>query len=265
MAMKMRKGPSPSEDGLSRLGPATRRRLVRRTSGHPTTTWALRRELGLPRPHGRAGRFGRKGSTPVASDPGGVASADLIGKLQAELRLERAEILEPLLHRFSQLGERMRSGAHVPPEVVEEGLRLLDDYVRQLHEVHIREFAEAGLDMDHSDVCYLPMAQIEGEPERAERRVATVRALLSGYRARLHGYDRLLGLELRNESIAELSWEGYAEDYARTCVPSHISAAAAEKWRSLMQASEQEFARLRLAVQDYLVRTHPFVVARALP
>lgn len=237
------------------------RRAASGGSGRPISVRRLRKELGI-----QSARKVRKDSRSASTahptlEPGGGELERLVGELQSELRRERAEILEPLLHRFSELGESLRAGQSVPPEVMDAGLALLDRYVRQLYDVHIRQFAEAGLDRQHEELCFLPMAQIEGEPERAERRIATVRALLSSYRAGLHGSDHLLGLELRNESIAELSWEGYSEDYAKTCIPSHLSPEAVEDWKKAMEAAEREFVSLRAAVQAFLTSSREWLLS----
>lgn len=255
----------PLEGLLQRMGAVRHEHLPHRQPGHPSTAWGLRRELGIPSARVRHRRAKAREEKGAAPEKGAVAMDELVRDLQTDLRRERAEILEPLLRELSELGERLRAGQHVPPEVVEKGLALLDRYVLQLHDVHIRQYAEAGLDHRNEELCFLPMAQMEGEPERAERRVATVRALLSGYRAHLHGYEHLLGLELRNESIAELSWEGYSEDYAKTCVPAHISESAALRWKAAMARAEVEFDALRRDVQDYLAQnrelhTTPLVV-----
>ncbi len=244
----------PLEGLLQRMGAVRHEHLPHRHPGHPSTTWGLRRELGISSARVRHRRARAREEKGAASEKRAVAMDELVRDLQTELRRERAEILEPLLRQLSELGERLRAGQHVPPEVVEKGLALLDRYVRQLHDVHIRQFAEAGLDHRNEEVCFLPMAQIEGEPERAERRVATVRAFLSGYRGHMHGYENLLGLELRNECIAELSWEGYSEDYAKTCVPSHLSESAALQWKAAMARAEAEFDALHHDVQDYLAQ-----------
>lgn len=191
----------------------------------------------------------------TSAGPATVPVGDMVDELQKELRSERAEVLEPLLHRFADLGQSLRAGGEVPPELIEAGLAILDRYVAQLHVVHIRQFAEALGEQQHPEMCFLPLAQMEGEPERAERRIATIRAWLTGYRGHLRGYANLLGLDLRNEAVAELSWEGYAEDYAKTCIPSHLTLEAAADWRRAFESARQEFLGLRKDVAEFLKRT----------
>ncbi|MDE1819750.1 MAG: hypothetical protein KGJ23_02020 [Euryarchaeota archaeon] len=188
---------------------------------------------------------------------------NLLGVLQQELREERSRILEPLLHRFAEIGQRMLSGSDVPVAILREGLGLLQEYVLKLHDVHIRQFAVAGMSEEHAQACFLPMALIEGEPERAERRLASVRVLLSGYEERPAMYRNLLGVDLRNEAVAELSWEGYEEDYARTCLPLHVTEDSLKAWRETMDSALEEFQQLRGKVTGFLERTQPLVAPPA--
>jgi hypothetical protein len=189
----------------------------------------------------------------------------VLRQLVSELRDERTEVLDPLLHRLVELGDRLIRGDNVGVETVDRAIQLIDDYLRTLHNVHVRQFAEAGISDLHPEVCSLPIVLIEQEPERAERRLASVRAMLGGYRARFPGYHEMLGRDLRNESLAELSWEGFSEDYAKTCLPTHLTPKAMSDWRRSLEDAHEDFQRLRLEVREFLSDTEGLVAPASAP
>ena len=221
----------------------------------------LRRAPGLAR-NDRGSSFLHRGagkkapSTPKGTSvpPGEVSTEAVVAALLKDLRTEREEVLEPLLHRLREIGEAIGRGEPVSIPVLEQGLDLLEAYLHRLHEVHVQGFARATPGVPHDDTCLLPLVALEGEPERAEHRVASIRGALVGYQARWSGAASLLGLVITNECTAELSWEGYSEDFARSCLPSHLPPASIQAWESAIAATRAEAAKTREAVARYLTR-----------
>jgi hypothetical protein len=192
-----------------------------------------------------------------AIPPGDLSTAQVVSTLLKDLRSEREEVLEPLLHRLREIGEALNHGKEVSVPVLEEGLDLLETYLHRLHAVHVQGFARATPGVPHNDTCLLPLVALEGEPERAEHRLASIRGALVGYQAHWSGGATLLGLVITNECTAELSWEGYSEDFARTCLPSHLPPEALRAWEEAIARTRAEAAKTREAVARYVTR--PFL------
>ncbi len=195
--------------------------------------------------------------------PGEVSTETVLAALLKDLRSEREEVLEPLLHRLREMGEAIGQGKAVSVPVLEEGVELLEAYLHRLHEVHVQGFARATPGVPHNETCLLPLVALEGEPERAEHRVASIRGALVGYRAHWAGAAALLGLVITNECTAELSWEGYSEDFARSCLPSHLPPASVQAWQEAIAATRAEAKKTREAVARYL--TKPFLEGSPSP
>jgi len=192
-----------------------------------------------------------------------VPAEYLVTRLQLELRTEREQVLEPLLHRLQLLGKNLTEGLEVPPEVIEEGLVLWEAYLRTLHDTHVGQFRLAGASEDHPERCAVPLAEIESDPDRGIYRIRAIRAMASGYKAHVGGYRMLLGLILDGEAHAELAWEGFEEDYAKTCLPTHLTPTVVREWTAALDQSRHETLPLREKVREYLVRTTPFLVLPA--
>ena len=196
---------------------------------------------------------GKRPSTP----PGDLSTKAVTATLLKDLRNEREGVLEPLLHRLREIGEALGQGKGISLPVLEEGLDLLEAYLHRLHEVHVQGFARATPGIPHNDTCLLPLVALEGEPERAEHRVASIRGALVGYRAGWVGGATLLGLVITNECTAELSWEGYSEDFARSCLPAHLPPEALRAWEEAIARTRAQAAKTREEVARYV--TKPFL------
>ncbi len=81
----------------------------------------------------------------------------------------------------------------------------------------------------------------------------------SGYNLHVGGYRELLGLIRVGEARAERAWEGLEEDYAKTCLPTHLTPAAVRKWTIAVDLGQKEIPLLRDKVPDYLSRTATYV------
>lgn len=201
----------------------------------------------------------------MTEEPSSEEASELVRELQDELRTERREVLVPLLRRISELGERLRQGQDVPPDVISEGLDLWQLYVDRLHDVHIGQFVAARASIPHTQACSLPMAEIEQEPERAAHRIHESRSMLEGYRSRPPFYRALLALSLLGNSTAELSWEGFEEDFAGQCLPDHLTPTALGQWRTSLVETRQKGEEARRQVAAYLARTRQFSPTDAGP
>ncbi len=242
--MRLKVGKHGSGNGNQRSTP----RRFRNEQGSSTGPSFLHR--------GSRKRGSAKGKEPPIP-PGDLSTEAVIAALLKDLRNEREEVLEPLLHRLREIGEIIGQGEAVSVPVLEEGLELLEAYLHRLHEVHVQGFARATPGVPHNDTCLLPLVALEGEPDRAEHRVASIRGALVGYRAHWPGAAALLGLVITNECTAELSWEGYSEDFARSCLPSHLPPASIRAWEEAIATSRAEEAKTREAVARYV--TKPFL------
>ncbi|MFZ0700038.1 MAG: hypothetical protein WAN74_07630 [Thermoplasmata archaeon] len=187
-----------------------------------------------------------------------VPVGDLVARLQTDLRTERKEILEPLLHRLQALGRNFTQGREIPLSDVEDGLNLWETYLERLHDLHINQIRLAGPGEDHSDRCALPLIEIEGDPDRGRYRLKVIRSVWDEHNYHVSQYRGLLGLVLIGEAQAELAWEGFEEDYARTCLPTHFTPEAAQEWDLTLDRSHQDALTLREKVQAYLGRTDAF-------
>lgn len=187
-------------------------------------------------------------------------STSLVRELQQELRDERRTVLVPLLHRMSELGRRLNSGQRVPPKVIEEGLDLWQIYVARLHDVHVGQFVAARTSIPHVEACSLPLVQIEQEPGRAETRIDEMRSMLLGYEGRPQLYRALMGLTLFGNATAELSWEGFEEDFANTCLPDHLTPTALRQWQTSLIETRAVAQATRRKVEDYLDRTAEYAL-----
>ncbi len=189
---------------------------------------------------------------------GTVPVADLVARLQAGLRTERKEILEPLLHRLQALGRNFTEGRAIPLQAVEDGLNLWETYLERLHDLHINQIRLAGQSDEHPDRCALPLIEIEGDPNRGKYRLKVIRAVWNSHNYQVSQYRGLLGLVLIGEAQAELAWEGFEEDYAQTCLPTHFTPEAAREWTDTLDRGQQDALALREKVQAYLDRTGQF-------
>lgn len=201
---------------------------------------------------------------PPAESPTADAAA-LVHELQEELRTERKEVLEPLLERLIEMGQRLRKGEDVPPADIELGLDLWQMYSERLHDVHVGQFAVARSSMPHTDSCTLPLAEIEHEPERAEHRIGEVRTMLSGYIGRPKLYRSWLGLALYGDATAELSWEGFEEDFAKACLPDHLTPTALRQWNTSIVETRKAITALRDRVGEYVRKTAKYALAVGSP
>ena len=197
----------------------------------------------------------------VGSAPGEDSSADardLVRQLQEELRQERRQVLEPLLRRMTEYGRRLRRGERLPVEVLREGLDLWETYLNRIHNVHVGQFVAARASIPHTDACTLPLAQLEQEPDRSQARLRECRSMLAGYESRPALYSTLLALSLLGNSTAELSWEGFGEDFARSCLPDHLTPTALSQWNTAMVETRAEGERTRNLVASYLSKTKEY-------
>ncbi len=194
---------------------------------------------------------------------GTIPAEEFVAQLQSDLRTEREKVLEPLLHRLQAMGKYLTEEHDVPPEIIEEGLVLWEMYLRRLHDLHIGQFHVAGPREDHPEPCALPLMEIENDPDRGAYRIRVIRAMESSYKFHVSGYRELLGIVLTDEAQAELAWEGYEEDYAKTCLPTHLSQAAVDAWATVLEQSRNGTTVLRDKVREYLERTAAFATASA--
>ncbi len=215
--------------------------------------------------------FGERGRRPARSSTAGTGALFEVERRGGRTRFRprsssrgsrtvcetsESKILEPLLDRLEAIGKDLTDGHDIPSEIIEEGLALWERYLQQLHDQHIGQFRLAGPREDHPDRCALPLIDIESDSDRSAYRIG---AMWSGYNLHVGGYRELLGLIRVGEARAERAWEGLEEDYAKTCLPTHLTPAAVRKWTIAVDLGQKEIPLLRDKVPDYLSRTATYV------
>lgn len=135
---------------------------------------------------------------------------------------------------------------------------LWEAYLERLHDLHVGQFRLAGPSPEHADRCAVPLIDIEGDPERGTQRIRAIRAMWSGYNYHLGGYRQLLGLILVGESRAEMAWEGFEEDYAKSCLPDHLPPETVRAWNEALDRTEREGPALHEEVRRYLEHTSAY-------
>ncbi len=245
---------SPTSPVENPTGPTSRRARRAPKEPSPRSTETLRARLSSAWHRRSADRPSIEGL------PEGVANTtELVRAFLEELGTERREILEPLLHRMSELGERLSEGDVVPPAVLEEGLSLWDAHLQRLRNAHVSQFLSARSSIPHTEACSIGLVQLQDEPLRGATRVQELRTLVSGYEGKPALYRPLLGEVLTAIATSELAWEGFAEDFARTCLPTHLSDSALEQWNTALIEGRAEAAATRTRVRDFVARTESYV------
>ncbi|MEM0129408.1 MAG: hypothetical protein QXG65_04535 [Thermoplasmata archaeon] len=228
-----------------------RRRIVGgRLEAARRRTDALRRRLLGPRRRGSAVT-----ETAGREEP---QTEELVRSTLVELRAERREILEPLLRRLTDLGERLSEGQEIPAPILEDGLSLWQAYQERLHAAHVSRFLSVRASVPHVDSCMLALAQLQDDPVHGAARVSEVRTVLSGYERKPGLYRSLLGEVLVAVARAELAWEGFEEDFAGSCLPAHLAPAALAEWNSALVEGRARALEIREAIRAFLSRTDRF-------
>ena len=82
--------------------------------------------------------------------------------------------------------------------------------------------------------------------------------MVGGYEGKPALYRPLLGEVLTAIATSELAWEGFAEDFARTCLPTHLSDSALEQWNTSLIEVRAQAAVTRAQVRDFVARTEGY-------
>ncbi|MDE1820714.1 MAG: hypothetical protein KGI98_07680 [Euryarchaeota archaeon] len=143
----------------------------------------------------------------------GEAPVEAASELQELIRRDRDEVLVPLLRSFHTLSQILGKDIRVAPEVIAEGLALLDSYHEHLHVPRIRQLARF-FDASAPPATWNLVGLLQGEHERGPRRIVATRAFLSNYEAGLPRSSQQLSRELAQLIRAELSWQGTKEGLA---------------------------------------------------
>ncbi len=192
-------------------------------------------------------------------------TAAVVQELRTELESERKEVLEPLLRRMMDAAERISRGETVPAEVIREGIELWQMYVRRLHDVHVGQFAAARSSLPHTESCTLPLVEIVQDPQRADVRIGELRLVLGAYEADPKTNSALLSAVLVGSARSELAWENFEEDFARSCLPAHLSATALRQWTTSLIETRSAAEETRGRVAEYLERTEQYALAPTGP
>jgi hypothetical protein len=229
--------------------------------GRPTPTSrsalreAIRRDLEAAR---RAlGRFrGAFSVTPPASQVHDVTrtvpSDALVARFLHGLKREQEVVLGPLLDRLEAFGLRLTAEHDIPPQPIEEGIALVDQYLTHLHDSDLRLLAAAGSDASTTEAARLTLSKLAADYEHSRVRWATVRVMLRGYELKLGYYRAMIGLTLAQECRAERAWHDFAEAYARTSIPHAFSPEVADIWRHELERSQTEGRAQRARIAQYI-------------
>ena len=198
---------------------------------------------------------------PEESQASSADTGAAVQELRNELASERAEVLEPLLRRMMDFAERLSRGEEVPAEILREGIDLWQMYVRRLHDVHVGQFAAARSSLPHTEACTLPLVEIVQDPQRADLRIGELRLVLGTYAAHPGTNSALLSAVLTGSARSELAWENFEEDFARSCLPAHLSATALRQWTTSLIETRNAADETRRRVAEYLERTAHYALA----
>jgi len=186
----------------------------------------------------------------------------VVRELRTELQLERTEVLEPLLHRMSDIADRLEEGQPVPPKVIGEGIDLWQLYVNRLHDVHVGQFAAARSSMPHDAACTLPLVEVVQDPERAELRIRELKMCLAAYEARSGASTGLLAAVMQGGAKSELAWENFEEDFATSCLPDHLTTTALRQWTTSLIETRDAGELARRKVREYVEQTAEYAHPR---
>ncbi|MGB6501598.1 MAG: hypothetical protein WBG19_09435 [Thermoplasmata archaeon] len=185
----------------------------------------------------------------------GVTSAELVARLALGLAKEHDYVLIPLLSRLDDFAKTLTSDRDVATGAIEEGLALVDRYLHELHDTHLRLLELAGADPSIGPPAVMTLTQLASDYERARVRWATVRVMLRGYEGGAGGYRALLGLTLAYECRAEKAWHDLEEEYVRTSLPPKFPAAVADHWREELDKARASGRADRVRVEEFVRRT----------
>jgi hypothetical protein len=201
---------------------------------------------------------------PVAAATGRtVPSGDLVARLQLSLKKEHDLVLVPLLDRLDLFATRLNRGGDVPVPIFEEGLGLVDRYLHELHDVHLRMLENAGADPAKGEAGRLAFQQLASDYEHARVRWATVRVMLRGYEQKTLGARAMFGLTLAQECRAERAWHDFEEEYVRSSVPTAIPPKVAETWNLELDHVRDAGRADRTRIEDWVARTNEYGSGRA--
>ncbi|MFY9717035.1 MAG: hypothetical protein WAK40_03765 [Thermoplasmata archaeon] len=226
---------------------------------HRDLAVALKALAGLGR------RLRHRSSVPTPTSGDGVPSTELVARMEKGLSKEHELVLGPLLGRLEAFAEQLNRDRDVPGPTIEEGLALVDRYLLELHDVHLRLLERAGADPARGPSAALTLTQLASDHERARVRWATVRVMLRGYEGRISGYRALLGLTLAHECRAEEAWHDLEEEYVRTSVPPSFAPALAERWGKDLDTFRDAGRADRTRVDAYLARTERLLAPPTRP
>ncbi|MCI4372032.1 MAG: hypothetical protein L3K02_00075 [Thermoplasmata archaeon] len=199
----------------------------------------------------------------VHAPVGTVPSSDLVARLQLGLRKEHDLVLTPMLTRLDAFATRLNSGGDVPVPAIEEGLVLVDRYLHELHDVHLRLLQVAGADPEKGELAHLAFMQLGSDFEHARVRWATVRVMVRGYEEKLTASRAMLGLTLAQESRAERAWHDFEVEYARASIPAQFSPKVAEIWQGELDHARDAGRADRTRVEEWLGRTAQYATISA--
>ncbi len=181
------------------------------------------------------------------------------------MAFECTEVLEPLLRRLQEFAERLARKEEVPWRSVEEGLNLWQSYAERLHDAHIREIAEVGHVSGVPVSGTTELAEIEQDPRRAQARIGEIRAMLASYAGGYRVFSGLMSPAIRGNTLSELAWEKFDEEFLRTWDPPPLPPAVLAELRESLAATRKVAEELRVRVQGFLERTTLPVPGRAPP
>ncbi|HXQ48947.1 MAG TPA: hypothetical protein VN842_04120 [Thermoplasmata archaeon] len=188
-----------------------------------------------------------------------VSSAEMVARLQLGLKKEHDLVLAPLLGRLDAFATRLVRGADIPIPAIQEGLALVDRYLHELHDVHLRLLELSGPDPDKGEPALLAFQQLASDYEHARVRWATVRVMMRTYEEKVLGSRSMLGLTLAQECRAEQAWHDFEEEYARANVPAKFLPKVAETWRVELDRVRDAGRADRTRIEDWVERTTQYV------
>jgi hypothetical protein len=167
---------------------------------------------------------------------------DLRAAVEAELKLEDAELLFPLLGKLTSAAEQIAEGNRVDAAYLGEGIRLWERYTAEVHSGRVRilsrvyvpgaaptgvkpeEPARRGFGRSRKakpattgtvETPQEMLVQIQADQSRMAERRGAFESLLRDYESNQYWSREMLAALLRSSAFSERAWAEYEEDFAR--------------------------------------------------
>jgi len=206
-----------------------------------------------------------------------------------ELRREDQQLLFPLMGRVNEVAEALGRGVAVDPDYIDEGVRLWNRYVTEVHLQRIERIYGVFLATVRPAGPVAPSAsrrlganlrggkktearvessldkynEIRGTQVRMTERIGVLKGLVAAYRTGEYYSAQMLSSLLRSGAFSDRAWAKYEEEFVLKHLAEHVAAAEEDRIRKEVLASDELRVRVESEVQQFLSRPIPTKPATA--